>query len=64
MFRHIETTALGVAYLAGLKAGIYSSTDELASMWHREKRFTPHIDINQRNSLYKKWLAAVKKVQS
>jgi glycerol kinase len=60
----IETTALGVAYLAGLKAGIYSSTDELAKMWHCDQRFTPKIDTKQRNSLYDKWLDAVKKVQS
>ena len=60
----IETTALGVAYLAGLKAGIYSSTDELAEMWHCDKRFTAQIDNKQRNSLYEKWLDAVKKVQS
>ncbi len=60
----IETTALGVAYLAGLKAGIYQSTDELAKMWHCEQRFTPTIDNKERNLLYGKWLDAVKKVQS
>lgn len=59
----IETTALGVAYLAGLQAGIYRSTNELTEMWHCEQRFTAQIDKKQRNSLYKKWLAAVKKVQ-
>ena len=60
----IETTALGVAYLAGLQAGIYSSTDELAKMWHCDERFTAKIDDKQRNTLYEKWLDAVKKVRS
>jgi len=60
----IETTALGVAYLAGLKAGIFTSTEELAQMWHCDQRFTASIDNKQRNSLYQKWLDAVKKVQS
>jgi glycerol kinase len=60
----IETTALGVAYLAGLKAGIFISTEELAEMWHCDKRFTPEIDDKQRNALYGQWLGAVKKVQS
>jgi glycerol kinase len=60
----IETTALGVAYLAGLKAGVFNSTDELAKMWHCGKRFTPNIDDTQRNDLYNKWLAAVKRVKS
>jgi glycerol kinase len=60
----IETTALGAAYLAGLKAGVFSSTDELAKMWHCEKRFTPTIDNEQRNNLYGKWLTAVQRVKS
>lgn len=59
-----ETTALGAAYLAGLKAGVYSSTEELAKMWQCEKRFTPSIDNAQRNILYGKWLAAVQRVKS
>jgi len=59
----IETTALGVAYLAGLQAGVYHSTKELAAMWHCEQRFSPSIDNQQRNSLYGNWLDAVKKVQ-
>ena len=60
----IETTALGVAYLAGLKAGIFNSTEQLANMWHCDQRFTPELDDQQRNVLYGKWLDAVKKVQS
>ncbi|MBA6417243.1 glycerol kinase GlpK [Colwellia sp. 6M3] len=59
-----ETTALGAAYLAGLKAGVYSSTEELAKMWQCEKLFTPSIDNAQRNILYGKWLAAVQRVKS
>ena len=60
----IETTALGVAYLAGLQAGIFTSTQELANMWHRERRFEPTLSKDHRNKLYDQWLAAVRKVQS
>jgi glycerol kinase len=60
----IETTALGVAYLAGLQAGVFSSTEELASMWHCERKFEPSMLPKQRNDLYNHWLAAIKKVQS
>ncbi|WP_426357179.1 glycerol kinase GlpK [Pseudocolwellia sp. HL-MZ19] len=60
----IETTALGVAYLAGLQAGVFSSTEELASMWHCERKFEPSMLPKQRNDLYDHWLAAIKKVQS
>lgn len=59
-----ETTALGVAYLAGLQAGVFSSTEELASLWQCESRFEPTIDDEKRNSLYSQWLNAVSKVQT
>jgi len=60
----IETTALGVAYLAGLQAGIYSSTQELSDMWHCERKFEATMLPKERNDLYEHWLAAIKKVQS
>jgi glycerol kinase len=59
-----ETTALGVAYLAGLKAGIYSSLEELETMWQREKRFEPTFDKATRDGLYDGWQNAVRRVQS
>lgn len=59
----IETTALGAAYLAGLHAGVYHSTSELAAMWHCERRFEPSICTEQRNHLYAKWQHAVAQVR-
>jgi len=59
-----ETTALGVAYLAGLKAGIYNSLEELEAMWQREKRFEPTFDKPTRDGLYDGWQNAVRRVQS
>lgn len=60
----IETTALGVAYLAGLQAGIYSSLEELQELWHCDKRFSPTMTKERRDELYAQWLQAVQKVQS
>ena len=40
----VETTALGAAYLAGLHAGVYQGTDELAQRWQVERRFEPQRD--------------------
>jgi glycerol kinase len=60
----IETTALGVAYLAGLQAGIYQSTEQLAEMWHCQKSFEPTMSTEQRNHLYQQWQDAIKRVQS
>ncbi|MEW6990980.1 glycerol kinase GlpK [Colwelliaceae bacterium 6441] len=60
----IETTALGVAYLAGLKAGLFHSTEQLAKLWHCQKSFTAKMSSEQRNSLYQQWKSAINKVKS
>ncbi|MWV17963.1 glycerol kinase GlpK [Pseudomonas sp. L-22-4S-12] len=59
-----ETTALGVAYLAGLQAGLYGSLEEIASHWHRQRRFEPRMAAEHRARLYHGWLDAVKRVRS
>lgn len=59
-----ETTALGVAYLAGLQAGLYRDLEQIASHWHRQQRFTPRMDPEHRRTLYAGWLDAVKRVRS
>lgn len=60
----IETTALGVAYLAGLGAGIYSSLDQIAKLWRCERRFEPQMSTEIRQQLYSNWQAAIKKILS
>ena len=47
----LETTALGAAYLAGLQAGIFQDTDEIADLWRLDARFQPAMapDIRARN---------------
>ena len=59
-----ETTALGVAYLAGLQAGLYRDLDEVASHWHRQQRFAPRMAEGHRQKLYDGWLDAVQRVRS
>ncbi len=60
----IETTALGVAYLAGLKAGIFESLESLEKLWQCERRFEPQMDKARRDGLYDGWKKAVSKVQT
>jgi len=60
----IETTALGAAYMAGLQAGIYASTEEISEMWHLEKRFSPDICQDDAQKLYNGWLDAVSRVKT
>jgi glycerol kinase len=60
----VETSAIGVAYLAGLQAQIYKSLTELTSMWQSDQRFRPKIDKQFRDQLYDGWLAAVSRIQT
>lgn len=55
----METTALGAAYLAGLKAGIYQSLDDLASRHSIERQFAPELPENTRTKLLSGWKAAI-----
>ena len=58
-----ETTALGAAYLAGLKAGLWSSTDDIATHWQREHLFEPAMKAGERDRLYAGWKDAVQRVR-
>lgn len=60
----IETTALGVAYMAGLQVGIYDSLEQISELWHCERHFSPAMDDKLRIKLYDGWLDAVKRVRS
>lgn len=59
----IETTALGVAYLAGLKAGVFGSLEELAQHWKLQQRFHPQITKENRDQLYAGWRKAIERVK-
>lgn len=55
----METTALGAAYLAGLKAGIYTSLEDLAQKHAIERKFNPELAEVTRNKLLSGWKAAI-----
>ena len=57
-----ETTALGVAFLAGLHTGFYSSLDAIAGQWQREALFTPAMSEDERVLRYAGWQDAVARV--
>ncbi len=60
----LETTALGAAYLAGMKAGFYPQPDEFAKSWSLEKRFSPEMPYQERERKYKGWQDAVRRTLS
>ena len=55
----METTALGVAFLAGLRVGIWKSLDELKRVWKKDVEYLPSMDENLKNEYVNKWLKAV-----
>ncbi|MBY0572921.1 MAG: glycerol kinase GlpK [Undibacterium sp.] len=55
----LETTALGVAYLAGLQVGLFENTDTISHLWREEKRFVPQIPRQQASTLLEQWRNAV-----
>ncbi len=59
-----ETTALGVAWLAGLHVGKFASLDAIADLWHCQREFVTKMDVEKREKMYDGWLDAVKRVTS
>jgi glycerol kinase len=58
--RSHETTGLGAAYLAGLGAGVWSSTTELAGAWQLDREFVPRPRADLEAS-YGDWRRAVER---
>lgn len=55
----LETTALGAAYLAGRRSGLYGDLTEFADRDTKASQFTPSMDPRERTSLLKGWRHAV-----
>ncbi|WP_440618166.1 glycerol kinase GlpK [Candidatus Pelagibacter sp. HIMB1493] len=57
----LETTALGVALLAGLQIGEYKTLNQIKNMWKKDRVFSPNIKKTLRNELLAGWKLAIKK---
>ena len=60
----LETTALGAAWLAGQRAGIYPDMAGFSDSWALEQQFTPAMEDATRTRLYDGWKRAVAAVQT
>lgn len=58
-----ETTALGAAYLVGLQAGWFESTEDIAKHWRSEKEFVCSLPEAERLQQHQGWREAVVKVR-
>jgi glycerol kinase len=61
--RILETTALGAAWLAGHRAGVYPDAQGFADTWALDRRFTPTMASDTRDEMYSAWKRAVAATQ-
>lgn len=59
-----ETTALGVAFLAGLAVGFWDDIGVLEACWETDRVFLPEKDAKWRSRQLDRWTQAVKSVRS
>ena len=62
--RVMETTALGVAWLAGMQAGFYGDRQDFARNWGLDHRFTPDMSGETRSRKLAGWHDAVQRTLS
>ncbi|MER8564256.1 glycerol kinase GlpK [Mesorhizobium sp. M0924] len=60
----LETTALGAAWLAGSKAGVWPKAKDFARSWALERRFKPDMDADMRSAKLAGWRDAVRRTLS
>ncbi|MER8914060.1 glycerol kinase GlpK [Mesorhizobium sp. M0761] len=60
----LETTALGAAWLAGSKAGVWPKAKDFANSWALERRFKPDMDATVRSAKLAGWRDAVRRTLS
>lgn len=56
----LETTALGAAWLAGMRSGTWPSMSEFSNSWKLERRFEASMSDDIRTEKYNAWKSAVK----
>ncbi len=60
----LETTALGAAWLAGSRAGVWPKAKDFAKTWALERRFKPGMEGKERIRKLKGWREAVRRTLS
>ncbi len=58
----METTALGAAYLAGRRAGVFGDREAFSRLWRRSARFEAAMPVADRDRLLAGWHDAVNRV--
>jgi glycerol kinase len=61
---NIESTSLGVAYLAGLQTGIWHSSEELLRLHEVQTTYTPAMETETREKLLRGWQKALRQTMA
>ena len=61
---NVESTVLGVAYMAAYKAGIIQSPAQICADWKCDKRFEPAMTAERRDALLNGWNQAVTRIRT
>ena len=60
----LESTAWGAAAMAGLKAGVFNSLDEISESWTLDRQFEPQMSEDQRQHHLHLWNDALTRAKS
>jgi glycerol kinase len=60
----LETTALGAAWLAGWKAGVWPDMEGFSKTWALDRTFNPYMDERTRKAKLRGWRDAVRRTLS
>jgi glycerol kinase len=61
--RILETTALGAAYLAGIRVGVWESAADVAAYWQSERTYEPTISADEAGARLARWREAVSRTR-
>ena len=59
-----ESTAKGVAWLAGMKIGLYNQLEAFEEEWTLKEKFSPNLSSDERDKKYEGWKKAVEKTRT
>ena len=60
---HMETTAQGAAFAAGIAVGLWNDVDTVSELWQEGQRFEPTMSATLRNRLLGDWSRAVERAK-
>ena len=61
--RHMETTAQGAAFAAGVAVGLWDDIKVVSELWQEDRRFEPSMSPVLRERLLENWSRAVERAQ-